>query len=66
VQAAHALCCHRTFTSNNAADQHLVKGHCTDPGLLVGFELIERGGNWYWMPTSGVIRGGFAGAEGTT
>jgi hypothetical protein len=53
--AAHATCCHRTFSSNNAADAHLVRGHCTDPAELKAFEQVERAdGNRYWTPTAGV------------
>ena len=56
VAAAHTLCCHLTFSSNNAADKHLVKGHCTDPATIPTFEAVVRSdGNMYWTPLSGVI-----------
>lgn len=42
LNAAHTLCCHRTFKSNNAADLHLIRGVCTDPATIPGFELVER------------------------
>lgn len=52
---AHTMCCHRTFSSNNAADAHLRRGICTDPATLPGFELITRAhGYKYWTPMSGV------------
>lgn len=59
--AAHTLCCHRTFSSNSAADDHLIRGACTDPATLPAFDLITRAdGHQYWMPTSGVETQGFS------
>ena len=53
--AAHSLCCHRTFSSNDAADRHLVRGVCTDPATITRFQLISRpDGNQYWTPRTGV------------
>lgn len=54
IAAAHTMCCHRTFSSNTAADAHLKKGKCTDPAVL-SFVLVERAhGYTYWTPVIGV------------
>jgi hypothetical protein len=65
--AAHALCCHRTFSSNAAVDLHQVNGRCKDPAtLLVGpdgekrlaFKAVERAdGNIYWTPADEPVPG---------
>lgn len=55
LTAAHSMCCHLTFSSNSAAEAHLVRGHCTDPSTLPAFELVTRAnGHQYWTPTTGV------------
>jgi hypothetical protein len=66
-QAAHTICCHRTFSSNSAADGHLVLGVCTDPAELDRFVLVTRtDGNSYWSPRPTPHGGGQLAAEATS
>lgn len=67
IAAAHTKCCHLTFSSNLAADLHLVRGKCTDPALVQDederfvFDAVVRAdGNVYWTPLDPSERGRIA------
>jgi hypothetical protein len=67
--AAHALCCHLTFSSNAAVDLHRPNGHCEHPSWVLDEEkrfvfrpgpVVRADGNEYWTPLDPSERGQIA------
>jgi len=61
AERSHASCCHRTFSSLSAFDQHRKGGRCNDPADM-GLVAREKpyGTLWGWPAPVG----GYAGLHG--